>query len=117
MGSIVGSTEKITGGAKPMKEVEYSQENVAKCWCGQCPVQKESDCAKDRYAKAKEQLAGGAMPEPDQMPGLYCATGKATCPDLNPMERCLCAQCLVWGESGLVSNHFCALGSAQQVHG
>ena len=98
-----------------MKEVEYSQENVAKCWCGQCPVQKESACAQERFAQAKEQLDRGEMPPPEQMPGLYCATGKATCTDLKPVERCLCAQCLVWGEGRLVANHYCALGSAQEV--
>lgn len=100
-----------------MKPVEYTAENVAKCWCGQCPVQKSSQCAKDTYAEAEKVISSGGMPERGTLPGLYCASGKATCDDIEPVERCLCAQCLVYGEHSLLANHYCVLGDAPTAAG
>jgi hypothetical protein len=99
----------------PMQPVEYSEDNVNKCWCGQCPVQKESSCAKDGFQEASKDLEQHKMPDPKDMPGLYCSTGKATCDDLKPVERCLCSECLVWGEHTLPANHYCVQGSATQL--
>lgn len=98
-----------------MQQVEYSSDNATKCWCGQCPVQRESACAKDNYQQVEPEIQQGQMPQPEMLPGLYCGTGKATCDDLKPKERCLCPECLVWGENDLHANHFCALGSADRV--
>lgn len=98
-----------------MEQVQYSTDNVSKCWCGQCPVQHESTCAKQELEQAKPQIEQGKMPPPDQMPGLYCGTGTASCDDLKPKERCLCPECLVWGENKLIANHYCVQGSAEQV--
>lgn len=98
-----------------MQQVEYSTDNVQKCWCGQCPVQRESTCAKQDLAEVQPQIEQGQMPDPKQLPGLYCGTGKATCGDLKPTERCMCPECLVWGEHTLAANHYCALGSAEQA--
>lgn len=98
-----------------MKKVEYSVENVSKCWCGQCPVQKDSSCAKQAYEESSGQIDQGTMPPPERLPGLYCATGTATCEDLKPTERCLCPQCLVWGENDLRANHYCVLSEADSV--
>lgn len=98
-----------------MEHVEYSKENVTKCWCGQCPVQKQSTCAKDLYQQAEPMMNEGQMPPEEKMPGLYCGTGKAKCSDLKPVERCLCPECLVWGEHQLLANHYCVQGSAEQV--
>lgn len=98
-----------------MQPVEYTTDNAQKCWCGQCPVQKQSSCAKQEYQAAEPKLQQGEMPPPDQMPGLYCGTGTASCDDLQPVERCLCPECLVWGEHKLLSNHYCVQGSAEEV--
>lgn len=98
-----------------MQKVEYSTENAGKCWCGQCPVQKESSCARQDLQQAMPQIQQGSLPQPEKMPGLYCGTGKASCGDIKPTERCLCPECLVWGEHTLLSNHYCVQGSAEQV--
>lgn len=100
-----------------MRPVAYTPDNVAKCWCGQCPVQRESDCAKQRYEASKPGIQQGQMPKPGELAGLYCVTGKAPCDDINPNQRCLCTECLVWGEHNLVSNHYCVQGSAEEVAG
>lgn len=98
-----------------MNQVRYDTENVSKCWCGQCPVQAESACAKKEYEEAKPTIEAGSMPAPDDMPGLYCGTGTASCGDLKSKERCLCPECLVWGENKLISNHYCVQGSADEI--
>ena len=98
-----------------MHPVDYSEDNVQKCWCGQCPVQKQSSCAKDSMQQASQSLEHHEMPDPKVLPGLYCATGTATCGDLKPTERCFCPECLVWGENVLPANHYCAQGSASQI--
>jgi hypothetical protein len=96
--------------AVTMAKVEYSKENVEKCWCGSCPVQSHSACAKELYeaSKASEELG-----PPESMPGLYCATGKATCDDLQLVNLCNCPACLVWGENDPRGNHYCLLGADQ----
>jgi hypothetical protein len=95
-----------------MRTVEYTQENVDKCWCGQCPVQQNSSCVADLSEKMQNSRD---TPPPDQLPGLYCATGRAHCGDLEAVNMCNCPECLVWGEHQLGTNHYCAFGSAQQV--
>jgi hypothetical protein len=39
--------------------------------------------------------------EPEEFPWLYCATGKASCDDLNFEEECICRDCKVWKENSL----------------
>ena len=90
-----------------MARVEYTKENVEKCWCGSCPVQVGSACARELYEASK---ASEELPSPEALPGLYCATGRATCKDLELVERCNCPSCLVWGENCLSGNHYCSLG-------
>lgn len=97
-----------------MAQVAYTWENVDKCWCGQCPVQSQSDCAKGKYEEAKD---AEEMPPVGELPGLYCATGKATCDDINGVARCYCAECLVWAENGLSANHYCVLGAPGEIRG
>jgi len=94
-----------------MAKVAYAKENVEKCWCGSCPVQAKSECARELYvsSKASEQLV-----PPESLPGLYCASGHATCDDLKFVNMCNCPACLVWGENELRGNHYCALGAASQ---
>jgi hypothetical protein len=89
--------------------VAYTQENIDKCWCGQCPVQVGSKCAAELYSAFKDS---GRLPAPERLGGLYCSTGKAICDDLSITNLCNCPGCLVWAENGLSANHFCALGSA-----
>ncbi len=95
-----------------MRKVEYSRDNIEKCWCGHCPVQSGSECAKRLYEQSK---ASDELPPPEQLPGLYCSTGKATCGDIAPVNMCNCPACLVWGEHELTSNHYCVQGSAEAI--
>jgi hypothetical protein len=99
--------------------VPYSQENINTCRCSQCPVQADSKCVKDKLDNLKEEMEeipAGEVPEPDDVPGVYCSTGKATCRDLNPGRQCICNTCDVWKkyalEGGTPSQYFCQNGRA-----
>ncbi len=93
-----------------VKKVEYSRENIEKCWCGSCPVQVGSDCARGLYEASKDQPE---LPAPERLGGLYCATGKTVCDDIVPTNLCNCPGCLVWAENELAGNHYCLTGSAE----
>ena len=95
-----------------MPKVAYVKDNVEKCWCGTCPVQAESKCAKDLYEESKKSKS---LPPPDRLGGPYCSTGKTICTDVNLVNLCNCPACLVWSENNLISNHYCKLGSADQI--
>ena len=95
-----------------MPEVAYTRENVEKCWCGQCPVQIGSQCAKDLYEASKDLPE---LPPPERLGGMYCSTGKTVCTDVRFVNLCNCAACLVWSENALSSNHYCLLGSALEL--
>jgi len=94
-----------------MPKVDFIKENISRCLCGECPVQVKSKCAHDLYEKAKK-IEG--MPAPEQVPGMYCSSGKATCTDLDAVQHCFCPGCLVWADYGLSSNHYCIRGSAEK---
>lgn len=91
-----------------MSRVAYTRENVDKCWCGSCPVQINSKCARELYEASKGR---DELPRPDKLGGLYCSTGTAVCKDLSFVNLCNCPACQVWGENGLAGNHYCEHGS------
>jgi hypothetical protein len=100
-------------------KVSYTLDNIMKCMCPKCPVQVNSKCAMDkldRLVKGMESAEEGNVPEPENVPGLYCSTGKATCKDLNPDEQCICYTCAVWKEYNLQNvkpvMYFCQRGKA-----
>lgn len=100
-------------------KVPYSSANINKCRCSQCPVQADSQCAQDKIKSSKqkmESMPSGEVPSPEEVPGIYCSTGKATCQDLDPNRKCICGSCEVWNEYGLKdadpNNHFCHNGRA-----
>ena len=92
-----------------MSLVAYTRDNIEKCWCGQCPVQIGSQCAKELYAASKDS---DELPPPERLGGMYCSAGKAICTDLELTNLCNCPACLVWAENDLSSNHYCMFGSA-----
>jgi len=99
--------------------VPYARSNIERCKCSQCPVQGDSKCAKDKLQSSGEtmkKMPGGEVPNPEDVPGIYCSTGKATCQDLNFDRQCICGTCEVWKEYGLEeadpNNHFCHHGRA-----
>lgn len=100
--------------------VPYSQENINRCRCPQCPVQADSKCVKDKFGNLKKELdvlPDDEVPEPNNVPGAYCSTGIATCKDLNPGMQCICNSCDVWKEylleNGTPSQYFCQNGIAK----
>jgi Protein of unknown function (DUF2769) len=92
-----------------MPLVAYRRDNIAKCWCGQCPVQIGSRCAEALYSAFKDS---DELPPPEDLGGMYCSTGKAICTDLELTNLCNCPACTVWAENRLSSNHYCVFGSA-----
>ncbi|MPM36418.1 hypothetical protein SDC9_83014 [bioreactor metagenome] len=99
--------------------VPYSRENINRCRCPQCPVQADSKCVKDKLDNLKKEmdiLPADEVPEPDDVPGAYCSTGRAVCKDLNPGRQCICNTCDVWKEylleNGKPSQYFCQNGPA-----
>ncbi|MHB9031089.1 MAG: DUF2769 domain-containing protein [Candidatus Latescibacterota bacterium] len=92
------------------KKVDFTNQNISLCLCGECPVQAGSSCVMEKKAKSMQM----EHLNPVDIPGLYCATGKATCPDLKLSKRCNCPGCMVWAEHDLSSNHYCAWGSAEE---
>lgn len=100
-------------------KVPYVRSNIERCMCSQCPVQAESKCAQEKLQSSKklmENMPSGGVPDPEEVPGIYCSTGKATCQDLNFDRECICGTCEVWKEYGLEgvdpNNHFCLHGRA-----
>ncbi|NLN44883.1 MAG: DUF2769 domain-containing protein [Methanosarcina sp.] len=99
--------------------VPYARSNIERCMCSLCPVQADSKCAQDKLqssGKAMKDMPEGEVPNPEDVPGIYCSTGKATCRDLNFDRECICGTSEVWKEYGLEevdpNNHFCLHGRA-----
>jgi len=100
-------------------KVSYTVENIMKCRCPYCPVQADSVCVKgklDNLMKELESTQEGKVPQSQDVPGLYCSTGKATCQDLNPKKQCICNTCAIWVENHLQNvdpvMYFCLKGKA-----
>lgn len=104
-----------------MVKIDCEWINVQKCLCPTCSVQGESNCVKDKLKKLQEMMSKdidiATMIEPKDIPGLYCATGKATCSDLYFHEECQCVNCSIWKENDLASGephgYFCRDGEAK----
>jgi len=102
-------------------KIEFTAENVMKCLCSTCPVQATSDCVKGKMKKIQEMMAEdvdiATMIEPTDVPGVYCASGKATCSDLYFHEECKCVECPVFKENELMKGepmgYFCRDGAAK----
>ncbi|HEX3014036.1 MAG TPA: DUF2769 domain-containing protein [Methanobacterium sp.] len=96
--------------------IKFARENIAKCLCLQCPVQSESECARTKMIMLQESMRG-MSPEPSDVAGVYCATGTATCSDLNPNKMCNCPNCEVFKENNLAQgepgSYFCKKGAAK----
>ena len=100
---------------KKKSKVPFTSENVMKCFCGKCPVQAKSECVKRKTGSIKAALLEKSL-RPADIPGLYCSTGKATCGDLDPKEKCECGNCPIWAEvklaGGKPAGYFCRDGKA-----
>jgi hypothetical protein len=75
-------------------KVPFTVDNIKKCMCPKCPVQTSSKCSMDKldnFARGLENAHEEDVPEPQNVPGVYCSTGKTTCQDLNPKKQCICS--------------------------
>lgn len=98
------------------KPVPFDLNNVKKCLCPGCPVQTGSSCVAD--LKKNLQAALGRSPlKKEEIPGVYCSTGKATCKDLDPSKPCQCGSCPVFTEYDLASGkpvgYYCRDGASR----
>lgn len=98
-----------------MVNIEFNDENIQKCQCSGCPVQAESECVQDKLGKLQSQRGG--TPSKEDVPGVYCSTGKAICEGLDSSQPCHCTQCEIWIENklgeGEPGGRFCVNGEAK----
>lgn len=114
-----GFFKRIFGGKKAEKaggtKVPFTTANITKCVCGKCPVQAKSQCVSGKMAGIQKALAATPLKRED-IPGLYCSTGTATCKDLDPKQACICGTCPIWAEfklaGGKPMGYFCRDGAA-----
>jgi hypothetical protein len=112
-----------------MKTVPYNVDTIMKCQCTSCPVQHESSCVMGKVQamsgmmeKMRTMMMPGEqgmsdmmLPSAEDMPGLYCSTGTATCGDLDYSMGCICMTCQVYLDNVLDNSKYCSKGSAAQV--
>jgi len=66
----------------------------------QVPLQPKSKCVGGKPAKIKEALSKSSMNR-EEIPGIYCSTGIATCSDIGAKQPCICGSCAVFSEYNL----------------
>ena len=98
-------------------KIPFTSNYVSQCQCPKCPVQKSSKCAADLLKNLGETLCRDKTPlKREEIPALYCSTGKATCGDLNPKQACICDTCKVYSSFKLGSKepggYFCRDGAS-----
>ncbi|MEN6319691.1 MAG: DUF2769 domain-containing protein [Syntrophaceae bacterium] len=97
-------------------KVPFSTTNVGNCMCPKCPVQSKSKSVSSKLAKIKDALAKSPMKR-EEIPGIYCSTGVATCSDLDATQSCICGGCTVFSEYNLSKatpvGHYCRDGFAK----
>ena len=96
--------------------VPFTIANIKKCVCGKCPVQANSQCSKNKMADIAEALGHSPL-QAAAIPGLYCATGKAACTDLDMSKMCMCGACPIYDEYSLATTtpmgYYCRDGKAK----
>ncbi len=90
--------------------------NVSKCLCQRCPVQLSSSCVSSKITEFKVTLSKLPLRRED-IPGVYCSTGIATCTDIKIEQECLCGKCVIFTEYKLYNyppmGHYCRDGQAK----
>jgi hypothetical protein len=94
-----------------MPKVQFSNENIKRCICPTCPVQRASACVKEKMKKLK------GSPSTEEMPGMYCSSGLASCDDIDTEQMCICGECPVWEDNDLLDleplGYYCRDGNAK----
>ncbi|PKN89362.1 MAG: DUF2769 domain-containing protein [Deltaproteobacteria bacterium HGW-Deltaproteobacteria-1] len=97
-------------------KIPFNSTNVGKCMCPKCPVQAKSQCVSGKLTSIKDALAKTSLIRED-IPGVYCSTGTATCKDLDPKQSCICGGCAIFSQfnlaAGLPAGYFCRDGFAK----
>jgi Family of unknown function (DUF5518) len=128
IGGAIGGLLKGKPSEKPIAEpvptarkspiIVFNLGNIQKCLCPTCPVQAESECAKEKTMKMQEMMGSEEKMtlKYEDVPGMYCTTGKATCTDIDPSKECQCPNCPIWAENDLEHGQpmgvFCRDGKA-----
>jgi hypothetical protein len=96
-------------------KVPFVIDNVSKCLCPGCPVQGKSQCVAALKLGLNEALKKKPLKH-EEVPGLYCGAGKATCTDLDPGQSCMCSGCAVFSRYNLAKGkpvgYYCRDGAA-----
>ena len=97
-------------------KVPFIVSNVSKCMCPKCPVQGKSQCVAGKLTTIKDALKANPLKRED-IPGVYCSTGTATCRDLDPKQSCMCGTCAVFNQYKLAGfspvGYYCRDGNAR----
>lgn len=95
------------------KHVDFTADNIAKCQCTNCPVQRGSACAADKKRALQGMQGAQLTASPKDVPNVYCSQGTASCGDLDFSQGCVCPTCQVWQANGLANYKYCRNGSAE----
>lgn len=97
-------------------KVPFTTATVGKCMCPKCPVQTKSKCVSGKLATIQDALKMSPLKKED-IPGVYCSTGTATCRDLNPKQSCICGSCANFSDYKLAGfkpvGYYCKGGAAR----
>jgi hypothetical protein len=97
-------------------KVPFDATNVGKCMCPKCPVQAKSQCVSGKLTTIKEALKKSPLKRED-IPGVYCSSGSATCKDIDSRQSCICGTCRVYDQyklgSGKPGGKLCTYGEAK----
>ena len=104
-----------------MPQFDLTIDNVKKCLCHKCPVQKGVTCVREKMDIVIEMMGKKKpyiMPAEGDIPGVYCIIGAATCEGLDVSQSCICDGCRVWLENkldeGQPSGYFCRYGISKK---
>ena len=90
--------------------------NVSKCLCPRCSVQLSSNCVSSKVVEFKDTLNKHPLNRED-IPGVYCSTGAASCKDIKLEQDCSCGKCVIFPEYKLYNfqpmGHYCRDGKAK----
>ena len=97
-------------------KIPFNTANVMRCMCTKCLVQTDSGCMKAKMSGMKEAMMKNPLSRED-IPGMYCATGTATCKDTDYSKMCICMSCPIWTDyklaSGMPMGYFCRDGASK----
>jgi hypothetical protein len=100
-------------------KIPFSSSNVMRCMCPKCPVQANSVCIKSKIALLKEALTIDPI-RPEDIPGMYCATGIAFCNDTDFSKMCSCPDCPIYIDYQLIKGtpkkYYCRDGASNSLH-